>query len=79
MLHDEPIFEAGQHVGLTTSGAIGARTGLNLAFGLIRTKSGETLDETCARRFTVRVAGDDYTATPLRRPPYDPKSTRMRA
>ncbi len=79
MLHDEPIFEAGAHVGLTTSGAIGARTGLNLAFGLIETRPGEALDETCARAFTVRVAGEDYAAKPLRRAPYDPKNERMRA
>lgn len=79
MLHDEPIFEAGVFTGLTTSGSIGARTGLNLAFGLIETQPGETLGETCARAFTVRVAGKDYAAAPLRRAPYAPKSERMRA
>lgn len=79
MLHDEPVFEEGECIGLTTSGAVGARTGLNLAFALIRIEQGETLDETCARRFTVRVAGKDYSAAPLRRPPYDPAGERMRA
>ncbi|MEO0772234.1 MAG: FAD-dependent oxidoreductase [Pseudomonadota bacterium] len=79
MLHDEPIYESDTHVGLTTSGARGPRTGLNLAFGLVQTRAGETLDETCARRFTVRVAGKDYPATPLRHAPFDPKGERMRA
>lgn len=41
MLHDEPVFEAGRHVGLTTSGARGQRTGLNLCFALVRTQLDE--------------------------------------
>lgn len=78
MLHDEPVFEMGVHVGLTTSGARGPRTGLNLCFAMIRVQPGETLTETCARGFSVRVAGRDYRATPLRRPPFDPLNKRMR-
>lgn len=78
MLHDEPVFEAGTHVGFTTSGARGPRTGLNLCFALVRARPGETLTETCARVFTVRVAGRDYGATPLRRAPFDPLNERMR-
>lgn len=79
MLHDEPIYEGRSHVGLTTSGALGPRTGLTLAFGLIRVTPGETVAETAARDLTVRVAGHDYPARPLRRAPYDPDGTRMRA
>ncbi len=79
MLHDEPIFHGDTFVGLTTSGAIGPRTGLTLAFGLVEVAAGETLAETLARRFTVRVAGQSYPATPLRQPPFDPQSERMRA
>ena len=79
MLHDEPIYEAAQHVGLTTSGARGPRTGKNLTFGLIETPLGETLAETTARQFTVRVAGQDMPAKPLRRAPFDPTGERMRA
>lgn len=79
LLHDEPVFEAGRHVGLTTSGARGPRTGLNLCFAMVKTERGETLDQNCTRSFTVRVAGRDYAAMPLRRPPFDPKGERMRA
>ncbi len=79
MLHDEPVYEAGQPVGLTTSGGRGPRTGLNLCFAMVKTSPGETIAETCGRRFTVRVAGRDYVARPLRRPPFDPKGERMRA
>ncbi|MGI9357490.1 MAG: glycine cleavage T C-terminal barrel domain-containing protein, partial [Rhizobiaceae bacterium] len=79
MLHDEPVFEAGRHVGLTTSGARGPRTGLNLCFAMIETEPDETLARTCERGFIVRVAGRDYPAIPLCRPPFDPKGERMRA
>ena len=78
MLHDEPVYEAGRHVGLTTSGARGPRTGLNLCFAMVETALGETLAQTCRRSFSVRVAGRDYPATPLRRPPFDPEGERMR-
>ncbi|WP_170562148.1 GcvT family protein [Ruegeria atlantica] len=79
MLHDEPVFERGTHVGLTTSGGRGPRTGLNLCFAMISVQPGETLVQTCERNFTVRVAGRDYPAQPLRRPPFDPSGERMRA
>ena len=78
MLHDEPLFERGQHVGFTTSGARGPRTGLNLCFAMVSTEPGETLAQTCARHFKVRVAGKDYSAKPLKRPPFDPDNERMR-
>lgn len=77
MLHDEPIYEAGTHVGFTTSGAMGPRTRQNLAFGVISTRPGEPLTETRARQLHVRVAGQDVAATILKRPPFDPKGERM--
>lgn len=79
MLHDEPIYEHGAMVGLTTSGGVGARTGLNLAFGMIDIGPGETLAETTARTLTIMVAGQPCQATPLRRPPFDPDGKRMRS
>ena len=63
---------------LTTSGARGPRTGLDLCFALIKISLGETRAETCARNFTVSVAGKHYVATPLARPPFDPTNERMR-
>ncbi|MCP5087398.1 MAG: FAD-dependent oxidoreductase [Rhodobacteraceae bacterium] len=79
MLHDEPIWENGRVVGLTTSGARGPRTGLNLAFGIVETGPGETIGKTVERQFSVEVAGTHYPATALRRPPFDPGGERMRA
>lgn len=79
ILHDEPIREAGRVVGLTTSGARGARSGLTLALGLVGIAPGETLAQTCARRFQIEVAGRIYPAKALPRPPYDPSGERMKA
>ena len=79
LLHDEPVFEAGRCVGLTSSGAKGVRTGLALAFGMIDIAPGETRAQTCARQFEIEVAGARYRARPLARAPYDPAGERMRA
>jgi 4-methylaminobutanoate oxidase (formaldehyde-forming) len=78
LLHDEPIREADQVVGLTTSGARGPRTGLDLCFGMIDVAPGETLSATSQRQFEVEVAGRFYPAQVLLRPPYDPDGERMR-
>jgi 4-methylaminobutanoate oxidase (formaldehyde-forming) len=78
ILHDEPIREDGAVVGLTTSGAKGARTRRTLALGLISIAPGETLAETGARDFQIEIAGRCYPARVLERPPFDPKGERMR-
>lgn len=78
MLHDEPVLRGGRVIGFTTSGAMGPRTGLNLAFALINIEPGETLTEICAGTFEIEVAGQRYPAKALRRPPYDPTGERMR-
>lgn len=79
ILHDEPILEGGQVVGLTTSGGRGARTGLTLALGMVAIAPGETPAQTCARAFAVNVAGQTYPAEALLRPPFDPSGERMKA
>ena len=79
LLHDEPIWEAGRVVGLTTSGGRGPRTGLDLCFGLIDVAAGETPAQTAKRDFKIEVAGARYPARVLVRPPFDPAGERMRA
>ncbi len=79
ILHDELILEAGRVVGATTSGARGARTRKTYALGLVEIAAGETLTQTCARSFTIDVAGTQYPAIPLMRPPFDPKNERMKS
>lgn len=75
VLHDEPVWDAGRVVGLTTSGGRGARTGLTLAFALIDL----TDMSLTARQFEIDIAGARYPAKVLAKPPYDPKGERMRA
>ena len=77
-LHDEPIWQEGRRVGLTTSGARGVRTGKTLAFGLIDVEPGEMRGDTCQREFRLEVAGQFYPARALAAPPFDPEGRRMR-
>ncbi len=78
LLHDEPVYEDGVHVGYTTSGARGPRTGMNLCFALVRKERGETPLQTRLRPFRVRVVGQDHEAHALRQAPFDPTNERMR-
>lgn len=71
ILHDEPVYAAGQHVGGITSGAKGARTSMTLALALLNANAREHLE--------VEVAGKRYPARILARPPFDPDNTRMKA
>lgn len=75
VLHDEPVWEGGRVVGLTTSGGKGARTGLTLAFALLDLTDTPLSD----RLFEIDIAGARYPAKVLPKPPYDPKGERMRA
>ena len=79
VLHDEPIRENGKVVGLTTSGARGARTRKTLALGMISVAPGERPADTAQRQFEIEIAGRLYPARALARPPFDPKGERMRA
>ncbi|MEM7376600.1 MAG: FAD-dependent oxidoreductase [Pseudomonadota bacterium] len=79
LLHDEPIFESGAWVGVSTSGAIGARTGLSLCLALLDVAPGEPRGETAHRGFEIEVAGTRYAARALARPPFDPQGMEMRA
>ena len=79
ILHDELVLEDGKVVGLTTSGARGARTGLTLALAMVAIGPGEMMAQTCERDFLVEVAGRRYPARALARPAFDPKGERMKA
>jgi len=79
VVHDEPVLEGGEVVGLTTSGARGVRTGLTLALALVKVAPGETAAQTAGRSFDVDIAGTRYGAKVLPKPPYDPRGERMTA
>jgi 4-methylaminobutanoate oxidase (formaldehyde-forming) len=77
VVHDEPVLENGTVVGLTTSGAMGVRTGLSLALALVSVEPGESLARTAERTFAVDIAGRLHPAAVLLKPPYDPAGKRM--
>lgn len=78
LLHDELILRDGETVGLTTSGALGPRTGKALSFGWVDANPGESLNDLRSARYEIQVAGERYPLMPLSRPPYDPDGLRMR-
>lgn len=78
LLHDEPVWEGGKRVGLTSSGARGPRTGKNLCFANVAITPGEILAETRSRSFEIEVADRRYKARPLTRVPYDPDNGKMK-
>ena len=79
LLHDEPVWENGQRVGLTTSGARGPRTGAPLCLANISVTSGEPWRETLKREFQIEVAGRMYGAKVCKEPPYDPGMSRLKS
>ncbi|MEO1455962.1 MAG: FAD-dependent oxidoreductase [Pseudomonadota bacterium] len=78
LLHEEPIRSAGRIVGLTTSGARGFRTGLDLAMGYVDCAPGTPKAELIDAPYEIDVAGERLPARALARPPYDPVGIRMR-
>ncbi len=77
LLHDEPIYLDGRHVGRTTSGGVGFRTGKVLCFAYLEAESvaGNNGD----LEFQVKVAGEMFDLHILDRAPYDPRGERMRS
>lgn len=74
ILHDEPVWQGGRVVGLTTSGGYGCRTRLNLAFVLLDAGAAWSIE----KPFEIDVAGERCDARVLKRAPYDPDNLRMR-
>lgn len=75
MLHDEPVWQRGKIVGLTTSGGVGARTNQTLTFVLFNTEADWCVDQP----FEIEVADSRYVAHVLKEPPFDPNNLRMHA
>ncbi|MGD9743926.1 MAG: FAD-dependent oxidoreductase [Dongiaceae bacterium] len=69
----EPVFANGRLVGSVTSGAHGHGTGKTLAFAYVEPAS--LVPGTSLR---VTMLGEDFAATPLEAPIYDPANARLR-
>ncbi len=78
LLHDELVLCDDEIVGLTTSGAVGPRTGKLLSFALVESEPGESFSEICDKHLQIEVAGDLYETRVLTEAPYDPDGMRMR-
>ena len=74
LLHDEPVWQGERVVGMTTSGALGARTGKFLSFVLLDSDYQWSLTEP----FRIEVAGAFHEARVLTHAPFDPQNLRMR-
>jgi glycine cleavage system aminomethyltransferase T/glycine/D-amino acid oxidase-like deaminating enzyme len=79
ILHDEPVFRDGVLVGQTTSGGRAFRVGGSLAFAMIQSPETISQDWIDSGEFSTRIAGRVHNMSPLRRPPYDPDSTRLKS
>lgn len=78
LLHDEPVYCAGQIVGRTTSGALGFRTGRSLCFAYVSCAPGTARRDLIGRTYEIGVAGERYRLQALPRVPYDPAGLRLR-
>ena len=78
LLHDEPVLLDGEIVGLTTSGGLGPRTGLSLAFAMIQCTLEESFESVCDKPYVIDVADRLFTARTLLDAPYDPDGMLMR-
>ncbi len=78
LYHDEPIFNDGELVGRTTSGAWSYTEDRCLAMGYVSDEDGVTLAYLDGGAFEIEVAGNRISATASLRSFYDPKSLRVK-
>jgi dimethylglycine dehydrogenase len=72
-LGNEPIYQDGRAIGLTTSGAFGHAVKKSLAFGYIDPKLARTGEE-----FEILMLGERRKARIITEPIYDPENARLR-
>jgi 4-methylaminobutanoate oxidase (formaldehyde-forming) len=77
--HDEPIWRDGVLVGRTTSGAYGHTVGRAIALGFVEHEAGATDGFVAGGRWELEIASARVPVRAQLAPPYDPKSTRIRA
>ena len=78
LLGDEPVYRNGALVGRTTSAAFGHTLGRSVALGLLENEDG--IDSAFIRSGTyeIELATERFPAIASLRPPYDPRSKRVR-
>ena len=78
LMHNEPVYRAGEIIGHVTSGGWGYRLGAMIGLASLHRKGGVEKTYLEEGGFTVRIAGDDVPAQLQLAPFYDPKGERMR-
>ena len=80
LLHNEPVLRDGVLVGETTSAAFGHTVGKDLALAYVTNPDGVADDAwVLGATYRLDVGGSLVPATVALRPPYDPRSERVRA
>ncbi len=79
LYHDEPIWRDGVMVGRITSGSYGHLLGRAVGMGYVA-NGGEVVDAAFVTggSYEIEIARERFPATAHLRPPYDPKSERVR-
>jgi 4-methylaminobutanoate oxidase (formaldehyde-forming) len=79
LLGDEPIYRDGALVGRITSAAYGHTLGRSVGMGYVGHVDGGDAAFVRAGRWHLEIALERFAATAHLEPPYDPRSTRVRA
>ena len=79
VLGDEPIYRDGVLVGRITSGAYGHTLGRSVGMGYVAHADGVDASFVRTGRWELEIATERFAATAHLEPPYDPRSTRVRA
>ena len=72
VIGSEPVYASGRLVGTVTSGAFGRSDGRTLAFAIVDPSSAAP-----DTRLQVTMLGEDFPATVLERPVYDPENAKL--
>ena len=79
LLGDEPIYRDGELVGRTTSGAYGHTVGRSVGMGYVGNEAGVDGVYIRSGSYEIEILAERFSATVSLRPPYDPKSERVRS
>jgi 4-methylaminobutanoate oxidase (formaldehyde-forming) len=78
ILGNEPIFRDGEIVGRITSGYFGHTIGRSIGLGYIEAKN-ITVDYIKSGKYELELSMKRYPASVSLKPPYDPKSEKVKS
>ncbi len=78
ILGNEPIYRGGSVVGRITSGFYGHTVGRSVGMGYVRVEPGAGTDWILSGSYELEMSTERFPAAARLRPPYDPRSRRVR-